>query len=238
MKKRGGKKETKSEKGFSSTPFKSLKGVRVPEPAVSTAPAAPEHKISAERPVADDSDLFLRAMADVRSIRDGQAERTAVRKTAPPPPQRTTGELFDTEDRRLFLETIGRLKMDVTFSDQIPGVGDKSQAAPGRMRQLKRGAIRIDYELDLHGLTRDEAVAALAPFIEGAHRRGQQAVLVITGKGNNSDGEPVLQRVTSSWLRDKGRTMVAEFAPAPRELGGEGALVVFLRAPKVRGAQS
>jgi DNA-nicking Smr family endonuclease len=235
VKKRGGKTETKGEKGFSSTPFTSLKGVKVsPEPAVSPAPVAPVQKISAEPSVADDSDLFLRAMADVRSIRGAQKEKAVTRNAPLSPPQRTPGELFDTEDRRLFLETIGRLKMDVTFSDQIPGVDGKPQAAPGRMRQLKRGTIRIDYELDLHGLTREEAVAALGPFIEGAHRRGQQAVLVITGKGINSEGEPVLQRVTSSWLRDKGRNMVAEFAPAPRELGGEGALVVFLRAPKKR----
>jgi DNA-nicking Smr family endonuclease len=228
---RGEKKSTKKDKGFSSTPFASLKGVQVAEPDVPTPQKAPEKKSVAE-PVADDSILFLRAMADVRRMRDGEEAQAAPRK-ASPSPRREQAELFDDEDRRLFLQTIGRLKMDVTFRDQVPAGDGKPQTPPGRMRQLKRGTIRIDYELDLHGLTRDEAVAALAPFIEGAHRRGQQAVLVITGKGNNSDGEPVLQRGVTSWLREKGRGMVAEFAPAPRELGGDGALVVFLKSRKV-----
>jgi DNA-nicking Smr family endonuclease len=97
------------------------------------------------------------------------------------------------------------------------------------MRQLKRGAIRIDYELDLHGLTREEALESLAAFVTGAFNRGQTAVLVITGKGNNSPGEPVLVGAVAGWLRDRGRGMVAEFAPAPRQMGGGGAFVVFLK---------
>ena len=227
---RGDGKEKKKVKGFASTPFASLKGVRIAEPA--SPPQEPAgKKVPPSPPEADDRDLFLRAMADVQRIRGDREEKPAPRKAASPPPPSRTEELFDAEDRRLFLETIGRLKMDVTFRDQLPGSAGKPPAPPGRMRQLKRGTIRIDYELDLHGLTRDEAAAALKPFIEGAYRRGQQAVLVITGKGNNSGGEPVLQRAVSSWLRDRGKTMVAEFAPAPRELGGDGALAVFLRSP-------
>ena len=97
------------------------------------------------------------------------------------------------------------------------------------MRRLKSGAIRIDLELDLHGMTRDEALESMKHFITGAFNRGQKAVLVITGKGNNSVGEPVLQAAVMSWLRETGKKMVAEFAPAPQQLGGSGALVVFLK---------
>ena len=84
-------------------------------------------------------------------------------------------------------------------------------------------------ELDLHGLTRDEALESLGHFIDGAWRREMKAVLVITGKGNNSPGEPVLQAAVAGWLRDKGKKTVVEFAPAPRQMGGTGAFVVFLR---------
>jgi DNA-nicking Smr family endonuclease len=63
----------------------------------------------------------------------------------------------------------------------------------------------------------------------------QAAVLVITGKGNNSTGEPVLQQAVAAWLRDAGRELVLEIAPAPREMGGSGAFVVFLR-PTLQGA--
>lgn len=227
--KREKKQQPAKEKEFKVNPFKALKGM-----TVEVSPSPPK-EVKKEAPPApadmDDRDLFFRAMADVQRIREDRLEKAPSRQpsTSAPPPARPA-ELFDVDDRRLFLETIGRMKMDVTFRDNIPVPGGKA-AAPGRMRQLKRGTIRIDFELDLHGLTREEAIEALAPFIEGAYRRGQQAVLVITGKGNNSaDGEPVLQPAVSSWLRDKGRQMVAEFALAPPELGGDGALVVFLRS--------
>ena len=103
------------------------------------------------------------------------------------------------------------------------------RSAVGRMRQLKRGAIRIREELDLHGEIRDAALVKLEHFIAGAFHRGQKAVLVITGKGINSPEGPVLQGAVAAWLRGKGKGMVAEFAPAPRDLGGSGAFVVFLK---------
>lgn len=229
--KRDKKQQPAKEKEFTVNPFKALKGITV------EAPPAPPKEVKKEEPPVradmDDRDLFFRAMADVQRMREDRLEKAPPpRQSAPVSPAPRPAELFDADDRRLFLETLGRMKMDVTFRDNIPVAGGKAAPAPGRMRQLKRGTIRIDFELDLHGLTREEAMDALAPFIEGAYRRGQQAVLIITGKGNNSDGEPVLQPAVSSWLRDKGRQMVAEFALAPRELGGDGALVVFLRSSR------
>jgi len=55
---------------------------------------------------------------------------------------------------------------------------------------------------------------------------------VITGKGNNSPGEPVLRNAVGVWLREVGKTMVSEFVAAPRDMGGSGAFVVFLREKK------
>jgi len=54
-------------------------------------------------------------------------------------------------------------------------------------------------------------------------------VLVITGKGINSPEGPVLQGAVAGWLRQQGKGMVAEFSPAPRDKGGSGAFVVFLK---------
>ena len=88
----------------------------------------------------------------------------------------------------------------------------------------------MERQLDLHGLTREEALVALARFLKSASVHGEKAVLVITGKGNNSPGEPVLQQAVVAWLRDTGRKLVVEFAPAPREMGGSGAFVIFLRS--------
>jgi DNA-nicking Smr family endonuclease len=127
------------------------------------------------------------------------------------------------------MQEIGRLKLEVRFSDPLPDEDELKPLAGNRLRQLKRGIVSVGHQLDLHGLTREEALEALPGFLRSARTHGQAAALVITGKGNNSPGEPVLQQAVASWLRDAGRELVVEFTPAPREMGGSGAFVVFLR---------
>lgn len=217
----------KHEDKFAVNPFKALKGVRVEEAKPAETPKqVPQQKaLEPERkiPVADDLDLFLRAMSDVRKL-DGTVlpGRVRRREVAAKP----FSEVLAEEDRDLFLETMQVLKVLPKEEGEAP---QKKQAALGRMKQLLRGEIRIDFELDLHGLTRAEALESLEHFIGGAFRRKQQAVLVITGKGYNSPGEPVLQGAVAAWLREHGKGKVAEFFPAPRQMGGSGAYVVFLK---------
>jgi DNA-nicking Smr family endonuclease len=127
------------------------------------------------------------------------------------------------------MQEIGRLKLDVKFSEQFLDEDVLKPLSGNRIKQLKRGIITVDHQLDLHGLTRDEALAELPRFLRSARQMKQVAALVITGKGNNSPLEPVLQQAVGAWLRDAGRDLVVEFAPAPREMGGSGAFVVFLR---------
>lgn len=180
-----------------------------------------------------DADLFRRAMAGVKSLADPRGTegktktaRSPVRgqapSSSPPLPD-------DRESAELFLQEIGRLKLESKFADSQPADEELKPLSGNRLRQVKRGIISVSRQLDLHGLTREEALVALPRFLNAARYKGQKAALVITGKGINSPGEPVLQQAVTSWLRDAGREMVLEFAPAPRELGGGGAYVVFLR---------
>lgn len=219
-------------KEFVVAPFKVLKGIAVPVPAAAAphAPAPPPPPPQAEDE--DDLDLFFRAVSDIRPLAHaGESElRSGVATVVPPAAMRV--RKFEEEDRNLFLKALEG--MDVRFHDEIPDE-DENEAATfrpisaSRLKQLKRGTIRIRMELDLHGSTRDQSLESLGHFIAGAWRREMTAVLVITGRGNNSPGEPVLQAAVAGWLRDKGKKMVVEFAPAPRQMGGDGAFVVFLR---------
>jgi DNA-nicking Smr family endonuclease len=221
--KKSRKKEEK-QKEFSSSPFKGLKAFAVESdrPAVKdTVKTAAPPKLAED---SDGADLFLRYVEGVTRL-NGPAPK----KGAPPKKIAESGKIRE-EDRQLFLSSLAG--MDVTFRDEFPAVEPLRPPAANRMRQLKNGSIRIDLELDLHGLTRDEAVTNLNRFVTGAYSRGQKAILVITGKGNNSPAEPVLQGAVSSWLREAGKKMVAEFAPAPRNMGGSGAFVVFLKENK------
>jgi DNA-nicking Smr family endonuclease len=218
------KKAVQKPKEFVSRPFGALKGVRTEQPA------APAPKVvNPPRPEVstDDADLFLRAMGDTRKLQH-DAETIQTHRGKPVTRQPTR---IEAEEQEIFLRAVRSLQLDVTFRDEFPDEDDQARHLPvNRMRQLRRGAIRIDYQLDLHGLTRDEALESLEAFIASARKHDVKAVLVITGKGNNSPGEPVLLGAVTSWLRDRGKGLVAEFAPAPREMGGGGAIVVFLKA--------
>jgi DNA-nicking Smr family endonuclease len=216
------KKPAQKTQVFASRPFGALKGVRPEQTAEPPKEAA--HPVQAEkRP--DDQEEFLRAVADVRPL---HPERNPPPGKGKAPPGKLAA--VDEEERRLFLETVGGITVAAAFRDELPdGIEPVKPLAVNRVRELKRGALRIDFQLDLHGLTRDEALHSLASFITGAFNRGQKAVLVITGKGNRSPGEPVLQGAVTGWLREQGKGMVAEFAPAPRDMGGSGAFVVFLK---------
>lgn len=223
MKKRKKTDEQKKEATFKSTPFKALKGY-APEP-VSMPPEPAAQSISAKetRATADEErSLFLQHMADVQRLGGSSPSKRQV-----PVEEKPVVPEVDREESKIFLEAL--TGMDVSFRDEFPELEPARPLAVNRLRQLRTGAIRIDLELDLHGLTREEALVSLAHFIMGAYNRAQKAVLVITGKGNNSPGEPVLQGAVSSWLREAGKGMVAEFAPAPRQMGGSGAFVVFLK---------
>lgn len=214
-------------KEFHVTPFGVLKEIAVPEaePAEPIRPAVQKTTVAADNGL----DLFLRAVADVRPF---QPSVNKPARAGSHPLQKTAvlrKEELQVVEEGAFLEEIGRLKLDTKFTDSVPDEGELQPLAGNRLRQVKRGVVSVSYQLDLHGLTREEALEALPRFLRSAQQKGQKAVLVITGKGNHSPEEPVLHQAVASWLRDAGRGAVLEFAPAPREMGGSGAYVVFLR---------
>lgn len=215
---------------FAVRPFSSIKGITVEKNPVDPRPvvtAVPKEKVMSQD---DDDLLFLSEMAGVSRIHSG---KKLLQSSTAKVVAATTHLPADQDESLLFLDALKALKLDVKFTE--PASGDDAIVTPpkaNRMRQIRRGTIRLDLEIDLHGLTRDEAVDALAKFIAAAARRGQQAVLVIAGKGLHSPGEPVLPGAVAAWLAREGKEWVTEWVPAPDNLGGEGAFVVFLKAEK------
>jgi DNA-nicking Smr family endonuclease len=158
---------------------------------------------------------------------DGEGEQ----EPGPPSPGIAGPQPGDDENNReLFLQAMGALNT-TTLPAEAPELENEepSRSSSSRMRRLKRGTIHIAEELDLHGFLKEEALKRLEHFISSAYARGSQAVLVITGKGINSPEGPVLRGAAAAWLREQGKGMVAEFLPAPRDKGGSGAIVAFLR---------
>ena len=98
-------------------------------------------------------------------------------------------------------------------------------------RKLQRGKFAVEAEIDLHGLRRHAAHAALRQFLNDCVQRGLHCVRVIHGKGLRSGpGGPVLKLVVDHWLRKVEN--VAAFAAARPADGGSGAVYVLLAGRK------
>lgn len=107
-------------------------------------------------------------------------------------------------------------------------------------RKVRRGQVEPARRLDLHGLTHDQARAALLGVVAQVRAEGGRSLLVITGKGSRTlAGEDfwapqpgVLRRSLPAWLNDPAlRPWIAGYAPAHARHGGGGAFYVFLKAP-------
>ncbi len=104
----------------------------------------------------------------------------------------------------------------------------QSDIAARTRRKLHRGQIALDDQLDLHGLTVEQAQYALGRFINAAVSRGDRWLLIITGKG--ADGQGVLRCQLPVWCRQPPMAdHIVEFAPAARAHGGDGAYYLRLR---------
>lgn len=196
-----------------------------PDPLL--APAAPEAPQAPGQPPEPDAaaTLFRRAVAGAQLL--AAPERLAWRPAAPPPIPRQRMR----DERAALLESLSDsvdldslLETDERLSYRAPGIG------PDVLRKLRRGHWVIQAELDLHGMRRDEARAALLEFTHDAQLRGARCLRVIHGKGLGSPGrEGVLKHKVRAWLLQM-RDVLAFCQAGPHD-GGAGALIVLLRAP-------
>lgn len=126
--------------------------------------------------------------------------------------------------------------------DTLPGLPERLARLPLQMdkktnTRLKRGKVDPEARIDLHGMTLAQAQPALAGFILRAQSQGKRLVLVITGKGKNTDtGGPiparhgVLRHAVPQWLGMAPLSgLVLQITQAHVRHGGGGAYYVYLR---------
>ncbi len=103
--------------------------------------------------------------------------------------------------------------------------------------KMKRGKLKPEARIDLHGMTLAEAHPELIAFILGSQAVGRRLVLVITGKGKNrDDGGPiptrfgVLRHQVPQWMALPPLSQaILQVTPAHLKHGGHGAYYVYLR---------
>ncbi|MEE9452270.1 MAG: Smr/MutS family protein [Gammaproteobacteria bacterium] len=99
---------------------------------------------------------------------------------------------------------------------------------PKTLRQLKRGELPIEANLDLHGMNIEQARAALSQFIHQTNLNHHRIICIIHGKGNRSQAQhPILKNLVNIWLRQF--RQVLTFCSAQAKDGGTGAVYVLLK---------
>ncbi len=141
------------------------------------------------RPPDDDPERALldEAMRDVRPL-SGRS------KLAPPP-----------QSRRPVRPP--RRAGDAPARFQIDSQGERLQGiAPGidrgHLQRLRRGQVRAERELDLHGLRVAEARDAVAEALAAALAGDERCVRIVHGRGLHSRGGAVLRQQLADWLAD------------------------------------
>jgi DNA-nicking Smr family endonuclease len=120
------------------------------------------------------------------------------------------------------LSEIPLLTMGDIMSFTAPGIQKRV------LQRLRAGKFGVDVELDLHGLTVDEAKRRLVFFLRVCLADGCRCLHLIHGKGCRSEGDyPVLKNHINLWLRQ--HPDVLAFCTAKPFEGGTGAVYVLLR---------
>ena len=178
--------------------------------------------MSAKKTVSDDDlALFREAVGDVRSVTNDRVD------TQNPPAKPLVGH-SEKDDRSVMesllenLSEVDLLETGEHLSYTQPGVQRSV------LRKLKNGRYSIQSEIDLHGLTVDEARKELSSFLVEAQERRHLCVRVIHGKGRkNTERAPRLKPAVNQWLqRNK---QVLAFCSARMNDGGTGAVYVLLK---------
>lgn len=96
---------------------------------------------------------------------------------------------------------------------------------------LKKGKIRPEVKIDLHGFTQEKANLYLKDKLTEFYKKNIRCVLVITGKKLGKHGsEGVLKREVPKWLNISPiRQMILMTSWAQPKDGGDGALYVLLK---------
>ena len=104
----------------------------------------------------------------------------------------------------------------------------KNKKSTNSIKTFNKKKFRPEMILDLHGYTLYSAKLSLQKFISNCYEKNIRNILIITGKGQNNSG--ALKEEVPKWLTDKFfKKYIISFILAPRNLGGEGALLVRIK---------
>jgi DNA-nicking Smr family endonuclease len=203
---------------WSYTPFEGLKDaptIRSPRPAQKASPSASR----SPSPGHTDEEVFHKAMADVREIREfREIPPRKPPKCAPPTPE-PDGTLEA-------LREIRKISLPDT-SEYAEWV--KPRLRKDIARRLHEGDFSVQDYIDLHGMGLGEAEEAFGEFFREAVRKKLFCIKVIHGRGLRSPNGPILREALRKWLHGPYGKWVSAYATARDCDGGLGATYILLK---------
>lgn len=120
------------------------------------------------------------------------------------------------------LVQVGILKLAVKQEDLVAMQSPEQEISRKKNNTFLEKARYISSEIDLRGLTADDAVLQVERYLEDAYLAGLEKVRIIHGKGTGA-----LRKAIRDWLADYPR--VKRFQDGDRQEGGAGVTVAYLQ---------
>ena len=174
----------------------------------------------------DDKHLFRDSMRHVTPLKHANKKHQHAPQRPPLPQKKQPSMQPQTTTTPDYLSNFytDEVGPNTELSYHITGIPKK------RLVELKKGDVRWQGRLDLHGNTISQAQDKLCQFINHQHQLGHRCVLIIHGKGSPTGEPPILKNHVNHWLKQLPQILAFQSA-LPRD-GGNGALYALLRRAK------
>jgi len=167
----------------------------------------------------EDRDLFRESIGTVRAVKN---DKVVLKTQSPPKPRPKTRNIDVSEHLSTAPIDIDNVGQEDSMSFLADGLQNNV------LKKMRKGQFGLDAEIDLHGLTSNDAKRQLLHFLHICVEDGYRCVHIIHGKGYRSpDNQPILKNHLNLWLRQ--HKDVQAFCSAPVKAGGTGAVFVLLQ---------
>lgn len=176
----------------------------------------------------DDSQLFRKKMrgvkplksarrADLKPSGDVQKKLLARKRAVQSLPEHIINPLT-------LVDYIDAVKPHETLSFKRDGVQHSL------FKSLRLGKLPVEANLDLHGLTVEEAREQVPSFLQACAEEGIRVAIITHGHGEFRERPALLKSCVNQWLRELNNTLA--FHTAQPKHGGSGASYVLVRRNK------
>ncbi len=187
-----------------------------------------KNHLSVSQPLSEEA-MFLEEMKDVKPLDHEEPTRVPPPKPSQKRPRYYLFSEMDAYNQLMDLVS-GEVEFDLYYTDEY--VEGSVHGLPLQIvKKLRKGEFSYQDYLDLHGYTKKEAYSKVVSFINRSYGKGYRCVLIIPGRGLNSEGQrPVLKESLIKWLTQSPlKQLVLAFSSARAYDGGLGAFYVLLR---------